>query len=86
MHIHDAVAAGSFDWQRYVNTLEPQWDNFTAPGMGEVDLRQIVRELAAVGYDGYLSIECIGSGWEIVDYVTWHYNRMIKRHVQEECG
>lgn len=78
VHVHDGFGPGSFDWQQYQRTLEPKWTNFKAPGMGELDLPRIIDELRRAGYDGYLSIEHIGSGYEIVDYVTWHYNRMIK--------
>ena len=79
VHIHDAFGAGVFNWRRYQKTLDPIWTNFKAPGMGEIDLAKIVAELEKYGYDGYLSIECIGSGYEIIDYITWHYNRMIKQ-------
>lgn len=78
VHIHDAFGANVFNWAKYQKTLEPIWTNFKAPGMGEIDLAKIVAELKKAGYRGYLSIECIGSGYEIIDYVTWHYNRMIK--------
>lgn len=78
VHIHDGFGAGSFVWENYKKTLEPQWSNFKAPGMGELNLKEIVSELEKAGYDGYLSIECIGQEYEIVDYVVWHYNRMMK--------
>jgi sugar phosphate isomerase/epimerase len=82
VHIHDAFGAGIFNWTRYKKTLEPIWTNFKAPGMGEIDLAKIVATLKKSGYDGYLSIECIGSGYEVIDYITWHYNRMMKQFLQ----
>jgi len=82
VHIHDAFCAGSFNWDEYKRTLEPKWSNFKAPGMGEVNMKQIVDELAKAGYDGYLSIECIGEGYQVIDYITWHYNRMMKQFMQ----
>ena len=60
VHIHDGHGARSFVWKEFVRTLTQDWDKFDPPGMGELDLQQIVRELRNVGYDGYLSLECIG--------------------------
>ena len=86
VHVHDAFGAGSFNWQEYTKTLEPTWSNFKAPGMGEIDLKAIIEELKRIGYDAYLSIEHVGSGYEIIDYVAWHYHRMMKQYLQGENG
>lgn len=85
VHIHDGFSAGVFQWENYVKTLEPDWVHFSPPGMGELNLAEIVAELKKAGFDGYLSIEHIGSGYEIVDYVTWHYNRMMKAMMNGGC-
>jgi len=79
VHIHDGIGAGVFNWTNYLKTLEPDWSHFAPPGMGDLDLKAIVNELKKAGYDGFLSIECIGSGYEVVDYATFHYNRMMKQ-------
>jgi sugar phosphate isomerase/epimerase len=85
VHIHDGLSAGVFCWQSFLKTLEPDWTHFAPPGMGELDLPAIVAALTEAGYDGFLSIECIGSGYEIIDYVTWHYHRMMTSMLNGGC-
>ena len=57
-------------------------------GDGELPLREIVRQLAASGYDGYYEIELLGEDVERADYhdLIAHSQRICRTWLSQSAG
>lgn len=83
VHAHDAVGEGYFDWKAYRRVLLFDWSKpFRPTFMGEIQWDTVLRELRAVGYDGYLSYEYpvgyVESYKYYIGYAAMHYNSRMK--------
>ena len=60
--IDDIIALGSEIYAIHFADNLGDWDSHLIPYYGTLDIEEVMNALRAIGYDGYLTLECDGGG------------------------